>query len=110
MAQISNIYIDQGCDFSITIDVTDAAGNVLDMTDYTAEAQIRKTYSSSSVTSTFTTAINEVGGQVNVSLTSTQTSAIESGRYVYDVNITDPSGSTSRVVEGQAIITPGVTR
>lgn len=110
MAQISNIYIDQGCDFSITIDVTDAAGNVLDMTDYTAEAQIRKTYSSSSVTATFSTAINEVGGQVNVSLTSTQTSAIESGRYVYDVNITDASGSTSRVVEGQAIITPGVTR
>jgi len=110
MAQISNIYIDQGCDFSITIDVTDAAGNVLDMTDYTAEAQIRKTYSSSSVTSTFTTAINETGGQVNVSLTSTQTSAIESGRYVYDVNVTDASGSTSRVVEGQAIITPGVTR
>ena len=110
MAQISNIYIDQGCDFSITIDVTDAAGNVLDMTDYTASAQIRKTYSSSSVTATFSTAINEVGGQVNVSLTSTQTSAIESGRYVYDVNITDASGSTSRVVEGQAIITPGVTR
>ena len=110
MAQISNIYIDQGCDFSITIDVTDAAGNVLDMTDYTAEAQIRKTYSSSSVTATFSTAINESGGQVNVSLTSTQTSAIESGRYVYDVNITDASGSTSRVVEGQAIITPGVTR
>lgn len=110
MAQISNIYIDQGCDFSITIDVTDAAGNVLDMTDYTASAQIRKTYSSSLVTATFSTAINEVGGQVNVSLTSTQTSAIESGRYVYDVNITDASGSTSRVVEGQAIITPGVTR
>jgi len=29
---------------------------------------------------------------------------------VYDVNVTDASGSTSRVVEGQAIITPGVTR
>ena len=110
MAQIANIYIDQGCDYSITIDVTDAAGNVLDMTDYTAEGQIRKTYSSSTVTDSFSTAINEVGGQVNISLSSTQTAAIEAGRYVYDVIVTDPNDESVRIIEGQAIITPGVTR
>jgi len=43
-------------------------------------------------------------------LTDTQTSAIEAGRYVYDLVITDGSGSKSRVVEGQATVTPGVTR
>ena len=45
-----------------------------------------------------------------MSLTDTQTKALDSGRYVYDLNITSSGGKTTRVVEGQAIITPGVTR
>jgi hypothetical protein len=45
-----------------------------------------------------------------MSLTDTQTTALASGRYVYDMNITSSAGVTTRVVEGQAIITPGVTR
>ena len=45
-----------------------------------------------------------------MSLTDTQTSALDAGRYVYDLNITSGAGVTTRVVEGQAIITPGVTR
>jgi hypothetical protein len=47
---------------------------------------------------------------VTLSLTDTQTSALEPGRYVYDMNITSAGGITTRVVEGQAIVTPGVTR
>ena len=53
MAIIANLYIDQGTDFSITVDVTDSAGDILNLTGYTASAQIRKTYSSSSVFKTF---------------------------------------------------------
>ena len=109
MAQISNLYIDQGCDYSITVDVTDATGESMDLTGYTGAAQIRKTYSSSTTTASFSTSVSE-NGTVTISLTSTQTSAIEAGRYVYDLNITDGNGNTSRVIEGQAIITPGVTR
>ena len=111
MAIIANLYIDQGTDFTITVDVTDAAGDVLDLTNYTALAQIRKTYSSSTVSATFGTSINASAGQVTLSLTDTQTGGLESGRYVYDLNITKTSTSeTTRVVEGQAILTPGVTR
>ena len=57
MAIIANLYIDQGTDFTITVDVTDAAGDVLDLTNYTALAQMRKTYSSSSASVAFTTSI-----------------------------------------------------
>jgi len=110
MASISNIFIDQGTDFSITVDVTQADGNALNLTGYSAAAQIRKTYGSSSASATFTTAISAASGQVTMSLTDTQTSNITSGRYVYDLNITSGAGVTTRVVEGQAIITPGVTR
>ena len=98
MAIIANLYIDQGTDFSITVDCTDVSGEVLNLTGYTAAAP-------------FATSINASAGQVTLSLTDTQTSGLESGRYVYDLNITKTSTSeTTRVVEGQAILTPGVTR
>ena len=110
MASIANLYIDQGTDFSITVDVTDSAGAVQDLTGYSASAQIRKTYSSSSVSATFATSISEAAGQVTITLTDTQTNSIDSGRYVYDLIVTSGSGTITRVIEGQAIITPNVTR
>jgi len=110
MAIIANLYIDQGSDFSITVDVTNSDGSVLDLSGYSAAAQMRKTYTSSSVSATFSTSISEASGQVTLSLTDTQTTALNPGRYLYDLNITSSGGQTSRVVEGQAIITPGVTR
>ena len=110
MAIIANLYIDQGTDYTITVDVTDSAGDVLDLTGYTATAQVRKTYTSSSLSATFTTSINAAAGQVTISLTDTQTSALQAGRYVYDLNIQSGGGVKTRVIEGQAVVTPGVTR
>ena len=110
MAIIANIFIDQGADFSITVDVSDANGNQLNLTGYTAAAQMRKTYESSSVSATFTTSIAAADGQVTLSLTDTVTTALSPGRYVYDLVVTDGSSISTRVVEGQAIVTPGVTR
>ena len=52
MAIIANLFIDQGTDFSITVDVTDAAGTALNLSGYTAAAQIRKTYASSAISAT----------------------------------------------------------
>ena len=110
MAIIANLFIDQGTDFTVTVDVSDATGGILDLTGYSAAAQIRKTYGSSSKVDFSTSTGTPSQGKVTMSLTDTQTSALESGRYVYDLNITSGSGVTTRVVEGQAIITPGVTR
>ena len=110
MAAISNIFIDQGTDFSVTVDVTDANGSPLNLSGYTAASQIRKSYASSSASATFTTSISVSSGQVTMSLTDTQTSGLAAGRYLYDLNITSSASVTSRVVEGQVIVTPGVTR
>lgn len=110
MAIIANLFIDQGTDFSVVVDVQDATGSVQNLTGYTSAAQIRKTYGSSSAAATFTCSHNGVGGQVTMSLTDTVTTALEAGRYVYDLMVTDGSGSKSRIVEGQATVTPGVTR
>ena len=110
MAIIANIFIDQGADFSVTVNVADVDGTTLDLAGYTAAAQMRKTYESSSISATFTTSISAADGQVTLSLTDTVTTALSPGRYVYDLVVTDGSSISTRVVEGQAIVTPGVTR
>ena len=110
MAIIANIFIDQGTDFTVQVDCTDTAGDVLNLTGYTATAQLRKTYGSSNASATFTCSHNGVGGTVTMTLTDTVTTALEAGRYVYDLMVTDESGSKSRIAEGQATATPGVTR
>tara|TARA_B100000424_G_scaffold215014_1_gene172841 strand:- start:122 stop:457 length:336 start_codon:yes stop_codon:yes gene_type:complete len=110
MAAVSNLYIDQGADFSTTISLTDSNGNILSLTGYTALAQIRKTYGSSTIAATFGTALVAATGQITLSLTDTVTGAMDSGRYVYDVLITDSSGDKTRILEGQATVTPSVSR
>jgi hypothetical protein len=111
MATISNLFIDQDADFTTTVTVNDSNGTALDLTSYTALAMIRKTYQSSTAT-TFTSAFvsPRTTGQITISLTDTQTAALEQGRYVYDLVITDASGSKTRVVEGIATVTPSVSR
>ena len=111
MATISNLFIDQDADFTTTVTVNDSNGTALDLTSYTALAMIRKTYQSSTAT-TFTSAFvsPRTTGQITISLTDTQTAALDDGRYVYDLVITDASGNKTRVVEGIATVTPSVSR
>jgi hypothetical protein len=110
MAAVSNLYIDQGADFSTTISLTDSNGQVLSLTGYTALGQIRKTYSSSTVAATFGTSLSAATGQITLTLTDTVMGGMSSGRYVYDIIITDSSGDKTRILEGQATITPSVSR
>ena len=111
MATVSNLFIDQDADFSTTVTVNDSNDAALDLTVYTAAAQLRKSYKSTSSTS-FTVAFESPRtlGQVTLTLTDVQTAALSEGRYVYDLVITNASGDKTRVVEGIATIKPSVTR
>jgi hypothetical protein len=111
MATISNIFINQGADFSTTVTISDNTGSALDLSSFTALAQMRKTYESTSATAfTATFDSDRTTGKIELSLTGTQTSTLESGRYVYDLLITGASSDKSRVVEGIATVNPSVSR
>ena len=111
MATISNIFIDQGADFTTTVTISDSDGTALDLTGYTALAQIRKTYESTTATDfTSTFDSDRTTGKITISLSDTQTSALDYGRYVYDLVITDASSIKTRVVEGIATVNPSVSR
>lgn len=110
MATKANLVIDQGSTYSTTLTLTDEDGEALDLTNNTAQAQIRKSYSSLTYTS-FTTSVNVAAGEVLLSLTAEQTANMIAGRYVYDVELTDTTAnSVTRIVEGIVTVTPQVTR
>ena len=109
MAVYANLTIDQGSDFNSNIDVTDASGTVIDLSSYTLRGQIRKSYSSTTAVD-FTASTTSQTGQIQISLTSTQTGAMKHGRYVYDVEIENSVGIVTRVLEGQVEVTPRVTK
>ena len=108
MAGIQNLVIDQGTTFNISINATMDDGSPTDLTDYTITAQIRKSYYTSTYTD-FTTSKVNLSGEIALSLTPTQTSALKAGRYVYDVEMAAPH-ETVRVMEGIITVTPEVTR
>lgn len=108
MATKANLVIDQGATYEVTLDLTDENGDILQLTGYSANAQMRKWYTSTNSTS-FSTDINAVAGTISLSLTAGQTANLTAGRYVYDVEVTS-SGVISRIIEGIVTVTPNVTR
>ena len=111
MAAIANLRIDQGASFSSDVTVTNSAGTVVDSTGYTTEAKMAKSHgASSTVAITAAVASDATTGVVELTLTDTQTGALDApARYVYDVYITQTSSSTvTRVVEGVITVNPKV--
>ena len=103
------MYIDQGTTFSLPVIVSDQNGDPKDLTDYTVAAQMRRSYYTSTAID-FTAEISlPEDGEVTISLTAEETSAIKAGRYVYDIEITGDD-QTLRILEGIIVINPEVTK
>lgn len=104
-----NLVIEQGTDFESTFTIYNENGTKLNLSGFTGMSLIKKsTYSS--ISYPFTVSFpNRLGGQISVSMGRSDTSAIEGGRYVYDVVITSPNNYTRRVVQGSVLVTPGVS-
>lgn len=111
MAAVANLSIDQGATFTSDITVKDINGNVFDLTGYTAVAKMAKGYSSTRTRTTITTTFAEdrTSGILTISLTNTQTAALDPERYVYDVEITSSTGKVTRVIEGIITVRPEVS-
>ena len=110
MATVSNLYVDQGTDFSAIVTLTNQDGTPINLTGFTVKSQFRKSYQSSQATS-FTVAIfNATAGKIRMSLPAATSSPIAAGRYLYDVEITSAIGERKRALEGIVVLTPEITR
>ena len=112
MATVRNIVIDQGTTFTLSITISDFTDTPIDITGYTLRSQMRKSYNSNTYTAFTITSPNPTEGEIVISLTATQTSALRYGRYVYDIEIVspEPESEVKRVLEGIVTVNPEVTK
>ena len=122
MAIKANITIDQGADFTANIDVKSSDGQAYNLTGQTVRAQMRKNFTTSSVTAQFIATHNDAGGVITLKLpnsnvvdgdtvTQVGTNSIEAGRYLYDVEIVSTATTVvTRVVQGTVTVSGGITK
>lgn len=104
-----NIVIEKKTDFSATFTIRNFDGSYLNLTGYTAESKMRKSYYTSNSVSLNVGFVDRVKGVISLSLPSNTTSTLDPKRYVYDIVLTASNGTKTRVIEGIATVTPGVT-
>jgi len=105
-----NLTIYRDRDFSKPFVFKDGDGVVINLTGYTAKAQVRPTKDSTTLTVEFTVVQVDVEGKVTLSLTDAQTLALAEGHYWWDLELTNPSGLRQNYVEGAVYIKKTVTR
>lgn len=89
-----NLAFRAGDDFATLIDFS------IPMTSYTTSAVLYSYVADTTVTNFTTTLVNAAEGQVNVSLTKTQTAAITPGTYGWRLSWVDASNQTRSALTG----------
>jgi hypothetical protein len=110
-AGYTNLKIESGATFSITVELTNSDGTPTNLTGQTGACKIRKSYYSDFNVYSLTVTIDApaTDGKITISATATQTATYKPGRYVYDVEITNGSTIT-RVLEGIVEVRPNATK
>ena len=107
-----NLTIDQGSDFVFDLVVSDK-GAVKDLTGYGARSHIRSKRTSSTLAASFICQVVSpaVNGVVKMQLPNATSSAMTPGLYFYDLEIfTAGDNLVKRILQGEIILTPEVTR
>jgi len=105
---VKNITIPQGSDFSKTFTSLESDGSATNLTGFSGEAKLKK-HAESVTSHSFTVGITSATGQVSIAMTSGVTTPLESGRYYYDIRLSSSAGAKSRLAEGMAMVTAGIS-
>ena len=108
-----NMKVYQGSTFSLApqwkID-----GNYVNVTGYTANMVVRNSPTSSTSIITLSSSngritVGTTDGKFTLSITATDTTALAAGQYVYDLEVTAPDSTVTRLLEGGFTVYEGVT-
>ena len=106
---VHNLTVYSGADFVQEYDMYEVGNRVVDLTNYSARAQLRK-HMGSGTSVSFTVGFpDRKNGKIKLSIPSWQTSRLKSGRYVYDILFTKPSGAQDIVLEGSVNVRTGIS-
>ena len=106
---VHNITIDRGTDYEQEYDMFEVGGKIVDLTNHTARAQIRKHRGSLTSTSFIVGFPDRVKGKVKLTIPSYVTAALKPGRYIYDILFTKPGGTKEIVLEGTVRVRQGIS-
>lgn len=107
MTARANIYIDQGADFNVSIELYDDQDYPLDTTDCEFYSSISKLYSSTPIASFIT---GKHTGSVDLSMYANTSADLDPGKYNYDVLMINGNGDRFKIIEGLAFVTSTITR
>jgi len=110
LAAYTELNVEQYASFSTTVNVEDAQGDAINLSGYSASSQIRKSYYSSTANNFTATITGTANGEITLSMTAANTATLTPGRYLYDLVITAPDTTKTRVVEGIINVLAGVTQ
>ena len=104
----------KGSTFSRTL-TWKVSGSAVNLTNYTARMQARTSHISGTAVLTLTTENGKItlggaAGTITLRLTATETAAITQQSLAYDLELVSAGGVVTRLVEGQIVLTPEVTR
>lgn len=113
MAEYVELYMDQGTDFSTTIQLNEENNNqAQNLFGYIVTAQLRKSLLSINATANLVCTIPQANtGEIFVELDAGNTANIPAGTYFFDIKTNDTVNNIkSRLIEGVMFVTPGITR
>ena len=117
MAQEEIFTIDQGSDVAIEMHIVKKDGNPRNIASHAFNMKMKRSYNSTDSADIvdWATIVSDADkGIMTASLTNTQTDLLRKGKYLYDVEMqyVDSGGDTiiERVLQGQMIVSPSVTR
>jgi hypothetical protein len=105
-----NLYVEAGATFSRSLIYTNDDGSLFDLTDFTAELQVRETVASPEATLTVTPNINYETSTVSWEFNATETSDLTEATYVYAMELYGPDDLVIRLIEGVITVSPEVVR
>ena len=104
-----DLVLDQGSDYATTLTLT-KDGSAINLTDFIGRAHIRATKESSNYVPFVMTFPDRTAGQVTMTLTSTASSNMAAGQYLYALEIESNAGVVTRIIEGNLTLTREITR
>tara|TARA_Y100000004_G_scaffold168023_1_gene201046 strand:- start:299 stop:640 length:342 start_codon:yes stop_codon:yes gene_type:complete len=103
-----NITLQRRADYSVLLQFKDSTGTVINLTGYTAYAQVWNEDRSTKYADFAVAYTSRTNGQITISLTDTQTATfIDELRY--DVLLEDGSGNREYYLEGAIFVSQGYT-
>jgi hypothetical protein len=104
----------KGSTFSRTL-TWKISGSAVNLTNYTARMQARASVTSATVVLDLTTANSKIvlggtAGTITITVSATDTAAITQQSLAYDLELVSAGGVVTRLIEGQIVLSPEVTR